>query len=77
VRVRRAGVILFGSPLGLMLVARNARACSCAGATGAKTLREVAERCSDGPNASKIVLKVQWKRGKEWSVVGMLRDATS
>jgi hypothetical protein len=30
-RVRRGGVILFGSLLGLTLVARNTQACSCAG----------------------------------------------
>ncbi len=56
-RVQCGGVILFGSLLGLTLFARSAQACSCAGATGAKTMREVAEWYSDGPNASKIIFE--------------------
>ncbi len=56
-RIHCGRVILFGSLLGLALVARNAQACSCAGTTGAKTMREVAEWYSDGPNASKIILE--------------------
>jgi hypothetical protein len=54
---RSAAVVRFcaGPCLGLTRVARNTQACTCAGPAGAKTMREVAERYSDGPNASKVI----------------------
>ncbi len=77
-RVHGGGVILLGSLLGVMLVARSVQACSCAGATGAKTMREVAEWYSDGPNASKIIFEGSVER-QEAAVgrVGAPREATS
>jgi hypothetical protein len=54
-RARRSGVILCGPPLGFTLVVRNTEACACAEPNGAKTMRGVAERYSDVPNASKII----------------------
>jgi hypothetical protein len=77
-RVRCGRVILFGSLLGFTLVARNTQACTCAGPTGTKTMREVAEWYSDGPNASKIIfegtVESQEARG---GPTGAPRDATS
>jgi hypothetical protein len=70
-RVRCGHVILCGSLLGLTLVARNAPACSCAGASGAKTMREVAEWYSDGPNASKIIFENTVERQE--AVAGAVR----
>ena len=56
-RVRCGGAILCGSLLELTLVAGNTQACTCAGPAGAKTMREVAEWYSEGPNASKIIFE--------------------
>jgi hypothetical protein len=56
-RVRCGSAIPCGSLLGLTLVASNAQACSCAQPSGAKTMREVAERYSEGPTPSKIIFE--------------------
>jgi hypothetical protein len=60
-RVRCGRVILFGSLLGFTLVARNTQACTCAGPTGTKTMREVAEWIATGRTRVRLSLKAWWK----------------
>jgi hypothetical protein len=64
--------------LDFTLVARNTQACTCAGPAGAKTMREVVEWYSVGPNASKIIFEGTVERQEAVAgPIGAPREATS
>jgi hypothetical protein len=76
--VLRGGVILSGSLIGLALFACNARACSCPGPAGAKTMREVAEWYAGGPNAGRTIFEgTVEKQQAAAGPIGAPRQATS